>query len=63
MPHGLEYVGSWITKDMKRCYQVMECADPRLLEQWMEKWRDVMGFEVIPVITSQEAREAVRPRL
>jgi hypothetical protein len=26
-PDGLKYVGSWITEDLARCYQVMECAD------------------------------------
>ena len=55
MPDGLQYVGSWITGDMTTCYQVMECEDPRLLEEWMSNWRDVMDFEVIPVITSAEA--------
>ena len=55
MPDGLQYVGSWITGDMTTCYQVMECEDPQLLEEWMSNWRDVMDFEVIPVITSAEA--------
>ena len=26
-PPGLEYHGSWVTDDLTRCYQVMECAD------------------------------------
>jgi hypothetical protein len=32
-PDGLQYVGSWVTEDLTRCYQVMECSDRRLLEQ------------------------------
>ena len=55
MPEGLTYHGSWITRDMTRCYQVMECDDPALLEVWMSRWADVMTFEVVPVITSAEA--------
>jgi hypothetical protein len=54
-PDGLRYVNSWVTSDLQRCYQVMECDDRRLLEQWMDAWRDLVDFEVIPVVTSAEA--------
>jgi hypothetical protein len=62
-PDGLRYVSSWVTTDMRRCYQVMECEDAALLEAWMSNWRDVTDFEVIPVITSAQAGEAVAPQL
>jgi hypothetical protein len=62
-PEGLEYVGSWVTTDLATCYQVMACDDPALLEAWMARWRDVVEFEVVPVLTSVEAAEAVGPRL
>ena len=26
-PEGLKYVASWVTSDLKHCYQVMECED------------------------------------
>jgi Protein of unknown function (DUF3303) len=54
-PEGLRYVDSWVTSDLQRCYQVMACDDRRLLEQWMNEWRDLVDFEVIPVVTSAEA--------
>ena len=54
-PDGLRYVSSWVTADLQRCFQVMECEDPRLLQQWMAAWQDLVGFEVIPVVTSAEA--------
>ena len=57
MPAGLTYVGSWITDDLARCYQVMECDDTRLLDEWIAHWADLMDFEVIPVLSSAEARE------
>jgi hypothetical protein len=57
MPAGLTYIGSWITDDLRRCYQVMECDEPRLLDEWIANWADLMDFEVIPVIDSQTARE------
>jgi hypothetical protein len=56
MPAGLTYIGSWITDDLSRCYQVMECNDRELLADWMSHWADLMDFEVIPVISSDEAR-------
>ncbi len=63
LPDGLKYVGSWITRDLTRCYQVMECDDPILLDEWMSRWTDVTSFQVIPVITSPEAVAIVSPRL
>ena len=62
-PDGLQYIASWVTTDMRHCYQVMECEDRALLETWMAEWKDLMDFEVIPVLTSPEAAAAVAPRL
>jgi len=58
-PEGLAYVSSWVTDDLRRCYQVMECGDPALLEEWMSNWRDIVDFEVVPVITSAQAAQRV----
>jgi hypothetical protein len=62
-PEGLRYVDSWVTEDLKECYQVMECAERSLLDQWISEWSDLVAFEVVPVMTSAEARAAVGPRL
>jgi len=62
-PDGLRYVSSWVTSDLTTCYQLMECDDRRLLEQWMARWHDLVDFEVIPVITSAQAAEQVASRL
>ena len=62
-PDGLRYVASWVTADLASCFQVMECDDPRLLDEWMSRWRDLVDFEVTPVVTSAEAQAAVAPRL
>ena len=58
-PDGLRYVSSWVTTDLQRCYQVMECDDRRLLDEWIDNWKDIVDFECIPVITSAEAASAV----
>jgi hypothetical protein len=62
-PDGLQYISSWVASDMSKCYQVMECADPRLLEQWIARWNDLVDFEVIPVIPSAEAARQIESRL
>ena len=62
-PDGLRYVASWVTEDYRRCFQIMECDDPALLEQWMSNWGDLTEFEVIPVNTSADAAAAIAPRL
>jgi hypothetical protein len=62
-PDGLRYVASWVTTDMTSCYQVMECDDPALITQWSERWRDLVDFEVSPVMTSAEAAAAIAPSL
>lgn len=58
-PDGLQYVSSWVTTNLSRCYQVMECDDRRLLDQWIAAWDDLVNFEVYPVITSAEAAARV----
>ncbi len=62
-PEGLTYVGSWVTEDLRHCYQIMEVADAALLDRWMDAWRDIVDFEVIPVLTSAQALRAIEPRL
>jgi len=62
-PEGLTYVNSWVTPDLQRCYQVMECDDRSLLDMWLAEWADLVDFEIHPVITSAEASaRANRPQ-
>ncbi len=60
-PDGLRYVASWVTDDLKHCYQVMECGERSLLDLWMSRWSDLVEFEVHPVVTSAEASARVAP--
>ena len=62
-PEALKYISSWVTTDMSRCYQLMECEDRHRLDQWIARWSDLVDFEVVPVITSAQAVERVAPRL
>jgi hypothetical protein len=63
LPDGLRYVGSWIEVNFDRCFQLMECDDARLLQQWVVFWRDLVEFEIVPVVPSAETRETIEPLL
>lgn len=64
LPDGLEYVESWVEPNFSRCFQLMRCDDARLLQQWVLQWRGCgVTFEIVPVVTSRETREAVEPYL
>lgn len=58
-PAGLTYINSWVGEDLTTCYQVMECADRALLDEWTRAWDDLVDFEVIPVISSADASARV----
>ena len=62
-PEGLTYVGSWIEANFERCFQLMECDDARLLQQWVAVWSDLIEFEIVPVVPSAETRATIEPRL
>ena len=51
MPEGLKYLDSWVEPDFGRCFQLMECDDPQLFPLWTERWRDLVEFEIVPVVT------------
>ncbi|MEM7221978.1 MAG: DUF3303 family protein [Pseudomonadota bacterium] len=63
LPKGLAYVNSWTTEDFATCYQVMECAERALLDQWIAAWQDIVDFEVHPVLASKEAAAEIAPKL
>lgn len=62
-PEGLTYVGSWIEANFDRCFQLMECDDPRLLQQWVIGWQDLIEFEFVPVVPSKETVGTITPLL
>ena len=61
MPDGVSFVASWVTADLSRCFQVMECADVTLLQRWVAEWADLVAFEIVPVCPGQETAAALSP--
>jgi hypothetical protein len=60
-PDGLRYVESWVEQGFGRCFQLMECDDPDLFREWVARWDDLVEFEIVPVLTSREAADAIAP--
>lgn len=64
LPNGLRYVDSWVEASFGRCFQLMECDDLRLLQEWVLNWRGAgVTFEIVPVVTSAQTREVVAPHV
>jgi hypothetical protein len=59
LPEGLQYVDSWVEANHERCFQLMTCAEPRLFDEWIACWQDLVEFEIIPVVSSKDAAEQI----
>ena len=54
LPDGVVYQASWMGSTGARCVQLMEAPAVESLDQWMDRWKDLVDFEVVPVLTSAE---------
>jgi hypothetical protein len=63
-PAALKYHDSWIEPNFARCFQLMECDDLRLFQQWVLEIRGSgVTLEIVPVIGSKDTQDVVRPYL
>jgi Domain of unknown function (DUF3303) len=49
LPPGLNYLNSWVNKEINVCYQLMETNDAQLFKEWTKNWDDLTEFEIIPI--------------
>jgi len=61
LPDGVTYINSWINEDVTVCWQVMEADTGEKITEWIDRWKDLVDFEVTPVISSVEARKKCLP--
>jgi hypothetical protein len=54
LPEGVTYHASWVEPSGARCFQIMEAANPELLQTWISHWNDLVDFEIIPVLPSAD---------
>ena len=63
MPDGLTFVGSWVSADLGRCFQLMEASDVTLLQRWAAEWSDLVEFEIVPVVAGKDAAATLSGQL
>lgn len=63
LPEGLVFVASWISADLGRCFQIMECDTVQPLQKWIAEWSDLLAFEVVPVVAGKETAAALADQL
>ena len=54
---------SWIQADLARCFQVMECDDVAVLQEWVLDWSDLARFEIVPLASSEATAAAIAKHL
>lgn len=59
LPEGVTYINSWINEPVTTCYQLMESVSEEKIHEWISHWNDLANFEIIPVISSSQAKEKV----
>jgi hypothetical protein len=59
LPDGLRYVDSWVRADLGGCFQLMECDDDALLQEWIAGWEGLASFEIVPVTPSKVTQEVM----
>ena len=59
LPSGRLYIGNWVDADLSRCFQVMKTYDLRLLKEWISRWDDIVDFEIVRVLSSEEAQNVM----
>jgi hypothetical protein len=63
MPDGLKFVSSYVSADVARCFQLMECDDVTLLQRWVAEWADLMECEIVPVVAGKDTAAALAASL
>lgn len=63
LPDGLRFVESWVSADLDRCFQVMECDDVTLLQRWVADRSDLVEFKIIPVVAGKDTATALAGQL
>lgn len=63
MPEGLAYIDSWVEPNFDRVFQLMECDELTLFQQWIAQWNDLMEFEIVPVVPSRDTIRTITPLL
>ena len=59
LPAGVEFIDSWINEEVTLCFQLMKSESREKLDEWVSNWDGYAEFEIVPVISSGEAKRKV----
>ena len=59
LPEGVSFVSSYVSADLGRCFQLMECDDVTLLQRWVAHWSELVEFEIVPVAAGKDTGAAL----
>jgi hypothetical protein len=54
LPEGVVYHASWVDSRGDHRFQLMESPSQESLIPWTSRWDDLIEFEIVPVLTSQD---------
>ena len=63
LPDCLCYLDRWVKSNFNRCFQLMECDDLNLFQEWILHNTDFVEFEIVPVVPSKVTFRVVLPFL
>ena len=47
LPPDLHYLDSWLARDGRRCFQLMETERFEAFAEWTACWEDLADFEIV----------------
>ena len=47
-PAEVKTIGSWVTADLSRCFQILEAENVSFVQEWVANWVDLIEFEILP---------------
>jgi hypothetical protein len=59
LPEGVIYHASWVDAANTRCFQLMEARERADIQLWINRWSDLVDFEIVPVIPSKQYWDAI----
>lgn len=60
IPEGMKIIGEWSYVGGGRGFMALEAQDSKLLLKACAPWGDLLKFEVIPVIETQEVMKLIK---
>jgi len=61
-PKGMKVLGEWSTFGSGQMFILTEVSDPQVAFESILPWSDLMTFEIIPVIETEQVMKSMQPK-